>query len=408
MGLKKKIYLLLSVFILLAIQSCRQSKYVGEGEYLYIYKKIGILKKLGLIDIRKSTIHFESIDKDSNTVYSSSDEYISSEELQGIIKLQPNRSFYLFVYNRIDSTKMNQQIKRKRDKVNRINKKRISKQNEVNKSRNDKAKIKEDTHYFQKIKRLKKSKKGWRHWIATNIGEAPVLMDSLKVNKSVEQLKLYLKSKGFYESTIHDTIRCKEKRRKAYVSFTVNPGKPYKINTIKFDENPEYSYSLKHEYSRMVRKEKSVLKEGDLLDHNLLDAEREKFSKFCRDNAYFDFSKSYIYFEVDTIGKDHLADITIRIIDRKIEGENGEQKTLLHSTYKVTDVTYYVHNKDLASFKNYEAYKSRLNTFGLDDFGGNYPLLDTLHYVDSVFVKKFVFFGPYSDTIVYRGTFIFN
>ena len=157
----------------------------------------------------------------------------------------------------------------------------------------------------------------------------------------------------------------------------------------------------------MVKYERNILKPGALLDHDELDAEREKLSKTCRDEGFFNFSKNYIYFEIDTIGKNHSADVTIKIIDPTSKDAEGNTVVGRHLNYKVKNVTYYVHNADSISFKDYKAYTERARELGHSVSKNNYPLLDTLHYVDTALKKQYFLFGK-TDTIIYRGTFIYN
>ena len=174
-------------------------------------KKRSILKK----NIKKRTIHFAEEKADSSLTYSKSHEYLSVDDLNDYLKPQPNYWFKLFVFNRIDSTKMNQQIQRKKEKTALVNRKKIDKQNAVNRKRHDKAKAKGEEHYFQKVKKLKKEKPGWRHWVVNTIGDPPVIMDSTKVQRSAEQLSQLLKNKGFYENQVDVGITYKPRRRKS-------------------------------------------------------------------------------------------------------------------------------------------------------------------------------------------------
>jgi len=402
MVIVQKLRMLLGISVILLLLGCSQAKYVPEGEYLYQVKKSNLFRKA-----KKSTIHFlQTAPKDSLPKATSSYPDISTDELYDLLKPQPNRKFNLFVYNRIDSTKMNAQIERKKEKRLRVNKRRIDRQNRINAKRNAKAKTKGDSHYFQKIVKLKKEKKGWRYFIANNIGEAPVLMDTSKVNKSTNQIHLFLKKQGFLENEVSVELKFQEKKRKAHPIYTVKPGTPTRIQKIEFDHNPAFA-SLKQEYFQFLKKKDTLIHVGELLNQDKLDAERERFSKFCRDDAFFDFSKSFIYFEVDTIGKNHSATVTFKIIPRTEEKKDGSTTTIPHTTYKIGDVTYVIKNKDKNSFKDYAAYEQKLAAYGLDVVGGKYPLLDTLHYVDSVIKKKYIFFGP-TDILVYKGTFIYN
>ena len=402
MVLVQKLRLLLCISGFLMLLGCSQAKYVPQGEYLYQIKKNTLFRSS-----EKSTIHFVNKNSaDSLLSVEGSYDNIAIEELYELLKPQPNRKFNLFVYNRIDSTKMQAQIEQKKEKRILVNERRIARQNRINKKRNTKAKAKGESHYFQKIIKLKKEKKGWRYFIANNIGEEPVLMDTNKVHKTTNQLHLFLKKQGFLENEVNVAISFNKKKKKAYPIYSVNPGTPTRIEKILFDADPAYA-SLKTEYAKYVKQKGSLIREGGLLNQDQLDLERERYSKFCRDDAFYDFSKSYIYFVVDTIGRNHKATVTFNIIPRTEEFKDGTTKTIPHTTYKIGDVTYVIKNKNKNSFKDYEAYEERLASYGLNVEGGKYPLLDTLIYVDSVFKKKFILFGPV-DVLVYNGTFIYN
>lgn len=400
MVLKQKFTIVLLCIIAIAFTACKQAKYVPNGKYLYKVKKKHILRSAG-----KSTIHF-LVENDSILKTESAHKQIIVEDLYDLLKPQPNRAFNLFVYNRIDTSKMRLQIERKKIKTLNKNNKRIARQNAINKKRNEKAKANEDSHFFEKNIRLKKAGKGWRFWIQKNVGEAPVIMDSLKVSKSAEQMSLFLKKRGFYENKVTKTIVYKARKKKAFPIYTILPGKPTTISSMNFEPNTT-NVGLKNEYYSMLKKSDTLIFVGDLLDESKLDLERERYSKFCRDNAYFNFSKSYIYFEVDTSKKSYQADVTLRIIPKTEEDSEGNASEIDHTSYKVSTVTYVVQNKNSKSFKDFEAYKNRLDKYGLIISGSKYPLLDTLNYIDTIKTKKFLLFGP-EKVLVYKGTFIYN
>ncbi|MFK8038012.1 MAG: BamA/TamA family outer membrane protein [Crocinitomicaceae bacterium] len=400
MVFKQNLHSVLICFLFLGLMACNQAKYVPSGKYLYKIKPKKFFRSAD-----KSTIHFLT-QNDSVNEISADYKQILTDDLYDLLKPQPNRSFNLFVYNRIDTLKMQEQIAKKSEKTLAKNNKRIVRQNAINKKRNQKAKSKDETHFFKKNIRLKKTRFGWRHWVSLNIGEAPVIMDSLKVSKSAKQIHLYLKKRGFYDNDVSESISYNAKKRKAFPIYTITPRRPITIASLKFDSDPKYK-GLKSEYYSMLRKKDSVIFIGDILDEDKLDIERDRFSKFCRDDAYFNFSKSYVYFEVDTTIGDFKANVIMRIIPKTEEDKNGNVKELKHSSYKVSDLTYRVHNPNAKSFKNFDIYEEKLKIYGLSVQGGDFPLLDTLNYRDSVFKKKYVFFGRV-DTLIYKGTFIYN
>lgn len=82
--------LLITITSIWWLNSCRQAKYVPQGEYLYRVKKSSLPW-----NHEKKTIHYIEYDKDSNLVYSSSVDNVSTDELYEIIKPQPNMGFRL-------------------------------------------------------------------------------------------------------------------------------------------------------------------------------------------------------------------------------------------------------------------------------------------------------------------------
>jgi len=405
-------YLIFILSILFVLHSCRQSKYVGEGNYLYKVKKRSFPWNHS-----KKTIHFLEYTTDSTKKISKSNDLVYAGDLYSIIKPQPNRIVKLYLYNSIDTVNMNSQMERKRIKIEGKNSKRTAKENRINKKRNDKAFLKGESSFTQKKVRRKKMRTGWRYWIMNKSGEAPVLSDSTLTQKSAKQLKLFLDKKGFYDSYVTDTSVYYNKSKKAYNRFTVFTGEPYIIGKIEFDTLPKYA-GFKNDYKRYLKKKGATINSGDLFDSDKLDTERERYTKYLRDRAFFDLNKNYIFYEVDTTKKSHVVDILIRMKPKMIESEVNDEIKLTevrHQNYKMNAVTYYLHNKDTLSFKNFPLYKERLNKLGLSYSVNKFPLLDTLVYIDTLYFKKDNHekirscWGAKADTlIVNKGIYIYN
>ncbi len=412
MKLKQLKYLLFFVAIATLVFSCKQARYVPEGEYLYKVKTKSLPWKQ-----YKKTIHFVEYENDSTPHYSGANDLIYTGDLYDILKPQPNLRLKLAFYNMIDSTKMLKQVERKKRKTDKINQKKQAREDRINKKRNDKAKAKGKDYFVQKKVLKKKLKYGWRYWVVNKVGQPPVLQDTTLVHKSKEQLEIFLKKKGFYDCKVKDTVVYNNKKRTSYSRYTIFAGKPYYIGDIKFDSLPPSSLFI-NEYNRFVRKRGTQLNTGDLFDADVLDLERENFSKYLRDNAYFDLNKNYIYFVADTTKKDHIADVYIHVKPKTKPDANDPEKVIEenHKTYKVKQVTFYIHNTDSLSFNDFDTYKKRLANLGLDYSHANYPLLDTLVYIDTMYFKDNDHGVQYAcnlkgvvDTIVMlRGIFIYN
>lgn len=349
--------------------------------------------------LKSNEISFVEIEKGKVKLVSDHD-LIDASELYSLVRPTPNRKAKLFFYNRIDTTRHKNQVERKEEKYRKHNDKKQAKEDAINAERIEKAEMRGDSLYKHKVVRKKDVKLGWREWTRSHLGQAPVLLDTFKVNKSREQIEIYLEKKGFYSGEVRDTIIYKQKKRKAFVSFVVDTGDPYRIRDVKIDSSSMNSTHLAL-YAKLLRKEDALLVKGNLLDQDVLDAERSRYSQYMRnEGAMFGFNKNYVGFVVDTtVGRSNdslLADIIIYIKPRLVKDpKDTSEKAIVqipHHVYHVKDVTFYLNNPDTSSFKNYQKYKDRCAALGLgvvDSVTRKFHLLDTM-------------------VIIGKGTFIYN
>lgn len=124
-------------------------------------------------------------------------------------------------------------------------------------------------------------------------GEAVSVFDSTKMILSVEKLTNALVIKGFFRARVTASFR--EVRRKIYVTYQVNPGPPYLLDTILY-EVPDVLVLE----TILKKPEASLIRKGDQFDQDKITKERERIDYLLKDNGYFDFSRQYIDFQVDT------------------------------------------------------------------------------------------------------------
>ncbi|MBD3637661.1 MAG: BamA/TamA family outer membrane protein [Crocinitomicaceae bacterium] len=399
---------LLILFFALAFASCRQAKYVPDDYYL----------------LKENNTEYYVL-SDSTGEWQDNHSQIDEGDLEDLIRPETNNGFRLWVYNRIDTGRYQKQVIRKRKKFNKKNERRQAREDRINKKRIQKARKKGKEKYKKKTIKDKAVRLGWRHWVLDHWGEPPVILDTAKISKSRQQMKVYLSKKGFKYGEVTDSITYNEKKQKASVTYYVNPGKPYIIDSIWFHKTV-YNRRLIGEYEEMKRKEGTDLEVGDLLDEDKLDDERDHMTTYFKDKAFFGFTKSYINFIVDTTVGDFKAHVAIYIKPREIPDPNNPDTTrnLQHYTYYVGEVTYKLHNPDSASFNDWEGYKKRCEAFGYSwpyrDENQNYYLLDTMFIEDTTINtyyinfeknrrKKCGLFGKCIDTTInYKGYFIYN
>lgn len=151
----------------------------------------------------------------------------------------------------------------------------------------------------------KDTTKWWNRWVR-RIGEAPVIYNKELTELSAKQLHQAMVNKGFLKSkVIVDTIGRPDKKRMDVV-YNLEPGEPYIIKNI--------DYNIKDDSLAAIvgrRLKSTLIRSGDLLDMNLLDAERERITSDFRNRGYYGYSKEYISFSADTTQGSTAVDLSI-------------------------------------------------------------------------------------------------
>ncbi|MBL4656873.1 MAG: BamA/TamA family outer membrane protein [Flavobacteriales bacterium] len=168
------------------------------------------------------------------------------------------------------------------------------------------------------------------------IGEPPVLVSKKSVQKTVEQMQLYLYDKGYFNNRVQDSITYKiypkHEGGKARVEYLVSPGHRYTIGKLSYQiKDGGIEYLLKND------KLESLLSIGMYYDEHGLDDERERLVKKLKNQGYFFMSKEYIRYIADTSLGGHSIALTM-IIDRFKEKTEAGVEEKNHQRYKIRSV----------------------------------------------------------------------
>ncbi|PCI93721.1 MAG: hypothetical protein COB15_15885 [Flavobacteriales bacterium] len=229
--------------------------------------------------------------------------------------------------------------------------------------------------------------------VKLNVGELPVIYDSLLTDKTVKQLKLYTDKRGYFDSKVSFTT--KKRKNKIKVEYKINAGVPYKIKSIDYVFNDD---EVKKMAFFILRKTLLDLKPGNPFDIDILDKQRDVIKKEMKNLGYYYFNKDYVKYKVDsTVGNKEIA-IHLYIENQKIKDERND--TLIekkHNKYSINDINVYLsknykdknlHNFDTVSFKNIKVHTDTTNGYKLKyrtrmlnhaislDKGGLYLLAD--------------------------------
>lgn len=260
------------VFILLialTLNSCNVVKRVGENDHLIVKNTIKVNEKTS-----------------------------SSEALQNLVYQKTNRKLAtiplrLYIYNlarpNIDSI---------------INTKIDSKQGRRKKLERFLSK--------KQLNRYIKSRVKFNNWLKT-IGEAPTILDSALTKKTVKRLRDYYVNYGWFNAEVDYDIKF-PKRKRAEVTYNITSKTPYIVDSIQTTISSPVVDSI---YKANV--EKSLIKTGRQYKTNEFLSEEKRLANLMRNSGVYHFSQDYIYYVMDTIGRNNNVKVDLQITDRKIK-----------------------------------------------------------------------------------------
>lgn len=160
------------------------------------------------------------------------------------------------------------------------------------------------------------------------IGEAPVLYDEFQAERTKGQLLIYLRNKGYYNAEVIDSATVNNRKKKLNLSFYIKARQPYRIRN--------YSYSFKDMNLRDILLRDSVnqlIKPTDIFDVDLLNAERQRISRFLKDRGFYKFNEDFITYQADSNFYSNQVDLTVTIDDALLK--NDESDVVPHQKYKI-------------------------------------------------------------------------
>lgn len=153
------------------------------------------------------------------------------------------------------------------------------------------------------------------------LGTPPPILDSALVEISRNQIEKYLISKGYFNAKVESEIKVEDKR--AEVFFKADTGQVFTINKVSY-EIPDDKIKELYLTDRAAF---SHLKEGKRYDDDSLGYERDQIYQVMKQKGYYDFSRPYIKFLVDSNLNANKANVTL-IIDNPIDKPRHLQYTL--------------------------------------------------------------------------------
>lgn len=194
----------------------------------------------------------------------------------------------------------------------------------------------------KQVGRLKNSKINFNEWLKKT-GDAPVIIRESRSRKSLNQLKKYYYTQGWFN--VDGSYRItpdSTKAKRGRIQYTINRYQPYIIDSIKEKISSRVVDSL---FQRTKRN--SFILEGKQYNINDFQNERDRLTIQMRNSGLYYFDQDYIGFDADTNNTGHKVLIDYVIGDRRIS--IGDSTTTIpfqvHKVNEVRVITDYSYNK---------------------------------------------------------------
>ncbi|MEG0807043.1 MAG: BamA/TamA family outer membrane protein [Alistipes sp.] len=167
-----------------------------------------------------------------------------------------------------------------------------------------------------------KKQNRWNNW-KRKIGRAPVLLDRNLTEKSTQNLKVFMDSKGFFSSNAWVEVDTTSRRKRARVTYHTRQGEPYRIDSVSYDFKDKFLEQI-----ILPDTAQTLIHPGKVFDITMLDAERERITTYLKERGYYNFSVNNIEYLADTLGGDHRVDLSV-IVKQYLAGYNDRGQAIL-------------------------------------------------------------------------------
>jgi outer membrane protein insertion porin family len=161
-------------------------------------------------------------------------------------------------------------------------------------------------------------------------GEPVAVFDSALVEDTKENFADYLFSKGYFNNSV--TARVGYSEKTVTVTYSIEPGPAFIIDSLFFDVRDSAILSL------IIQGQKdSFVKPGQQYDQSHLTRERERIDALLRDQGFYDFSRQYIDYKVDTVALSPNHRVMLQMVINEPAKRGYHKQFTIDSVYFTTD-----------------------------------------------------------------------
>ena len=204
---------------------------------------------------------------------------------------------------------------------------------------------------------LGRSKTNFNDWLKRT-GSAPVIINEKRSEKSIENLKRYYFTQGWFNVDGKYSIsRASTREKRGSITYNISKHKPYFIDSISEKINSPLIDSM---YKQS--KNRSFIISGKQYNAGDFENERSRLTIQLRNSGLYYFDQDYIGFDADTNDTGHKVNIDYIISDRRIS-QGDTTVTVPFQIHKInevrifTDYSYNNRNSQINDSVNYEGYR---------------------------------------------------
>jgi outer membrane protein assembly factor BamA len=199
------------------------------------------------------------------------------------------------------------------------------------------------------------NRKGFNSWLK-NTGEAPVIVDEEKAEKSIKRLQDYYISNGWFDVEASYNIN-KNDNKRADIEYNVKTGKAFVIDSI----TETIKTPVVNTFYQNIKKN-ALIKQNEQYKSSNFVQERERISNELRNSGVYHFNQDYVTFEIDTIGTNKKVNVGVQIQNRAIRTPDSIRREpfniyTIKEVNIVTDYSFENRNRPFHDSISYKGFK---------------------------------------------------
>ena len=180
----------------------------------------------------------------------------------------------------------------------------------------------------------------WLNRTLRQMGEAPVIYDTLQAEMTCRDLQQALQNKGYLDAQVELFVDCKKKKIDAV--YVLHPGKPYYVCDLDFEIEDTA-------VARTLKKRQSILHQGMQFNVEALQQERNQITQWLQNSGYYRFHKEFITYAASKDETQHGVNLKLQLTQQhktytisQINCEGVDDDGQMHLRQKVLDETTFI------------------------------------------------------------------